>query len=106
MWYSFAGSEAESTPRLVKVHSGQVQELAPGASAGDERDAAARESEDLGDVLDELVVGAPLDRGSREADAQTSVGDLTDLVAPGAGCDPDGETQAAARFGERPAVTT
>ena len=83
-----------------------MQELAPGASTGDERDAAAGKPEDLGDVLDELVVGAPFDSGSREADAKAPVGDLTDLAAARAGRDPDGETQAAARFGERPAVTT
>jgi hypothetical protein len=106
MRYSFAGSEAESTPRLCKVHAGQVQELAPGARPGDERDAAPRQSEHLGDVLDELVVGAPFDRRSCEADAKTPAGDLSDLTAARPRCDPDGETQAAARFGERPAVTT
>jgi hypothetical protein len=104
--YSFARSEAESTPRLVKVHAGQVQELAPRAAAGDQSDGAARHPEHLGEVLEELVVGAALRRGSREADAETPVGDLADLAAARARCDPDGETQAAARFGERPAFTT
>jgi hypothetical protein len=106
MRYSFAGSEVESTPRLVKVHAGQVQELAPGARAGDERDVAPSQSEDLGDVLDELVVGAPFDGWSREADAKPPVGDLTDLAAARPRGDPDGEAQAPARCGERAAVTT
>jgi hypothetical protein len=106
MRYSFARSEAESTPRLVKVHAGQVQELAPRAAAGDESDGGARQTEHLGEVLEQLVVGAALRGRSREADAETSVGDLAELVAACARCDPDGETQAAARLGERPAVTT
>jgi hypothetical protein len=88
--YSFACSEAESTPRLVQVHAGQSQELAPRAPAGDERDGAARHTKRVGDEPQQLVVGAALLGGSRESDAQSPVGDLADLTAARARGDPDG----------------
>jgi hypothetical protein len=83
-----------------------VEELAPRVPAGDERDGAARHTERLGDELQQLIVGAALLGGSREADAQATVGDVADLVAARARRDPDGEAQAVARFCQRPAVTT
>ncbi len=75
-------------------------------AAGDERDGAARHVERVCHELQQLVVGAALVGGSRKTDAQPTVGDLADLAAARAWRDPDGETQAAACLGERPAVTT
>jgi hypothetical protein len=83
-----------------------VQQLAPRVAAGDERYGAPRHTERLCDEPQQLLVGAALLGGSRETDAQPTVGDFADLVATRARGRPDGEAQTAARFGQRPGVTT
>jgi len=106
MEYSFAGSEAESTPRVGQGHAGQVQELSPRAAAGDHRHVVPAHIQELRDEAHERVVRASFDRRGGETYAQAAVGDAGQLAAPRAGGDPDGQAQAAARFGERPALTT
>jgi hypothetical protein len=106
MEYSFAGSEAESTPRVGQGHAGQVQELSPRAAAGDHRDVVAAYPEGLRDEADECLIGATFYRRSRETYPQPPVGDAGEFAPPRPRRDPDGEAQAAARFGERPDVTT
>jgi hypothetical protein len=106
MDYSFACSEAESTPRVGLGHAGQVQQLSPRAAAGDDGDGVATQAEDAGDEAHERLVGASFYGRSRQSYTETTVGYTRQLVAPCSRGDPDVQAQAAARLGERPGVTT
>jgi hypothetical protein len=83
-----------------------VQQLAPGASAGDYAHVPATYAELTGEKTHELVIGAAPDRPGGQTYAQPPVRFAEHFAAPRSRRDPDRQAQAVARLGQRLGVTT
>jgi hypothetical protein len=83
-----------------------VEQLAPGASAGDHADVPATHPEHTGENAHKLVVGAALDGWGGQTHAQPPVRHAEHFIASRSRRDPDGQAQTIARLGQRRGVTT